>query len=275
MKPLASALFALAAFVPGRTEAACDGSCSPPACTLNGIPNTPLGVASLSIDDGCHLLVSNIGSNGFDGVVQSVPNCVYMVTQLVTPNFSGSILGTRADITQIGAAGGVAGRTISVTTIANVSGALMRVDMDCSTIAVTAYSTEIYNAGGLVYSQPPTVEPPILLFPKSDVVAMACALLPNGDLYTTLKLLSEVPIQIQTSQGTLGPYTGGCIKMSGYNPALVPTLQEAIENRFRNTGTIEIESLYAGDLPDIDTVCPLAMVPIRAHTWGRLKALYH
>jgi len=273
MKFLVATLLALAAFAPGAL-AACDGSCSPPNCTLHGINNAPLGVATLSIDANCHLLVSNIGSNGFDGVVQNVPNCVYMVTELVTPNFSASILGTRADITQIGTAGGVTGRTISLTTIANVSGTLMRVDMDCSTVAVTAYSTEIYDAGSLVYAQNPTVDPPILLFPKTDVAAMACALLPSGELYTTLKLGSDVPIQIQTSQGTLGPYTGACVKMRGMNAGVIPTAQEAIENRFRNTGTVQILSLFAGSLPDVDTVCPLAQVPARARTWGALKMLY-
>ena len=274
MKFLVAAALSMMIIVPLPAFAACDGSCSPPNCTLNGIPNAPLGVATLSIDGSCHLLVSDIGSSGFDGVVQNVPNCVYMVTELVTPNFSGSILGTRAEITQIGTAGGVAGRTISLTSIINVSGSIMRVEMDCSTIAVTGYTTQIYDSGGLVHAQTPTVNPPILLFPKTDVVAMACALLPNGELYTTLKLGSDVPIQIQSGLEILGPYTGSCVQMRGYNPELFPTKQEAIENRFANTGPIQIQSLFAGSLPTVDTVCPLAPVPTHARTWGALKAFY-
>ena len=114
----------------------------------------------------------------------------------------------------------------------------------------------------------------ILLFPKPDVVAMACALLPNGELYTTLKLGGDVPIQIQSGLEILGPYTGSCVQMRGYNAELLPTKQEAIENRFADTGPIQIQSLFAGSLPTVDTVCPLAPVPARARTWGALKAFY-
>ena len=262
------------AFAPPARAGGCSASCSAGNCTLDGIMNVPLGSGSLSIDASCHLLVSGIGPSGTDGVVQNGLGSVYMVTTLVTPNFSGSILGTEADIRQVGTAGGVAGRELSLTKIQNVNGTTVRLEMDCAAIMVAAYATEIYDASGLVYAQAPTGDNPVLLFPRGDMEAMACALLPDGDLYTTVRFGGAIPITIQTTSGNLGPFTGTCVKMRGYSPAVVPTLQEAIENRFRNTGDVAIASLFAGALPGTDMVCPMAPVPVRGSTWGSIKVLY-
>jgi hypothetical protein len=261
-------------FIAGVAFADCTATCSSGTCTFDGILNTPLGAAVLSVDAQCRLLVGNVGGSGQDGVVQENLNSQYMVTTVATPNFSGSLLGTKAAITQVGTVNGVPNQVVSVTQIVNVTGDMLRMDMDCAYIQVESYSTEIYDNGGLVFAQSPTTEPPVLLFPKGDFIAMACALLPNGDLYTTMSFAGPTPFTLQTRDGNIGPLTGTCVKMRGYRPARVPTMQQAIENRFTNTGTMPIVSLYAGPLPSQDTVCPLAPVPVRPTTWGAVKALY-
>jgi len=269
------AVASLGLVVPVAARADCSGSCSGGNCTFDGILNTPIGAASLSIDASCNLVVSGIGSSLTDGVIQGGLNSVYMITTLATPNFSGSALGTRADIRQVGTVNGQPNHEISITRIQNVGGGTVRMDMDCGAIQVAAYSTEVYDNNTLVYAQTPTADTPILLFPQADMEAMACALLPDGDLYTTVRFGGSIPITLQTASGNLGPFTGSCVKIRGYSPALVPTLQEAIENRFKDTGPVSIVSLYAGALPATnDVVCPGAPVPVRPTSWGSVKILY-
>lgn len=257
-----------------RASAAdCTASCTTNMCTFDGILNAPLGAATLSVAE-CRLVIDGVSGTGQDGAVQDGLQSTYMVTRLATPNFSGSIQGTRADIRQVGVVNKEPGREISVTTIVNFDGASVRLKMDCAAVGVTSYAVEIYNAGPLVHAQPLATDTPILLFPKVDIQAMACAILPDGELYTTIAFGSATPLTIQTTQGMLGPFTGDCIKLRGFNPASMPTLQSAIENRFRNTGPVTITSLFAGPLPAVDHVCPDAQVPVRVSTWGRIKILY-
>jgi hypothetical protein len=260
-----------ASAAPARAD--CGATCALGNCTFDGITNFPAGSATLSID-ACNLLVSGVGSSGLDGVVQAGLSSVYMVTTLATPNFSGSVLGTQADIVQVGVVAGQSGREISTTRIANVTGTTLRLEMSCAAIGVTGYAIEIYAAGTLVHSQPLGQDIPILRFPKGDMEAMACALLPGGELYTTIRFGGQVPLTIQTVGGDLGPYEGDCVKLRGFDPADVPTLQEAIDNRFRNTGAVAITSLFAGGLPTVDHVCPAAPVPVRTSSWGTLKVIY-
>lgn len=263
-------------FAPHADPAAagCSASCGGGTCTFDGILNFPAGAASLSVDGSCRLVVDGIGSSGLDGVVQAGLSSVYMVTTLATPNFSGSALGTQADIVQVGTAGGQSGREISTTRIANVTGNTLRLEMSCAAIGVTGYSIEVYAAGSLVHTQGLGQDIPILIFPKGDMEAMACALLPGGELYTTIRFGGEVPFTIQTVGGDVGPFNGDCVKLRGFGAADAPTVQEAIDNRFRNTGPVTITSLYAGALPATDHVCPAAPVPARAATWGEVKVIY-
>lgn len=275
MKQRILAIWLIGAIAVARgAHADCSATCAAGACTFDGIHNAGLGAGALSVDGSCRLVVGGIGSSWLDGVVQDGLASVYMVTELATPNFSLSGLGTAAQIRQIGVVNGVSGREISTSRVINVSGSTIRMDMDCGAIAVAAYSTEIYSNGALVYAQPPNINPPVLLFPKGDMVAMACALLTNGDLYTTVSFGGDVPFTLQTPSGNLGPFTGQCVKLRGFSPALLPTLQEAIENRFKNTGPVTIASLFAGSLPASERVCLGAPVPARARTWGAVKMLY-
>lgn len=253
---------------------ACDGSCAAGTCTFMGILNTPVGASSLSINGSCQLVVSGVGSTYLDGVIQSGLSSVYMVTTLATPNFSGSLLGTGMRVRQVGTVDGQAGREISFTSMVNVNGSDVLLDMDCGAIGVAAYATEIYDAGGLVYAQAPTTYPPAIRFAKTDALGMACAILPDGDVYTTLSFGEPRGFTIQTLSGTLGPFTGTCLKLRGFSPTNVPTSQSAIENYLKDTGGLVIASLYAGPLPATDWVCATAPVPARPSSWGGLKLRY-
>jgi hypothetical protein len=215
-----------------------------------------------------------VGSTYLDGVVQGGLSSVYMVTQLATPNFSGSLLGTGMRVRQVGTVDGQAGREISFSSLVNVNGADVVLDMDCGAIGVAAYSTEVYDDGGLVYAQAPTTYPISIRFAKTDVLGMACAILPDGDVYTTVGFAEARGFTIQTLSGTLGPFTGTCLKLRGYTPTDVPTDQSAIENYLKDTGGLVIASLYAGPLPATDHICPTAPVPTRATSWGQIKLLY-
>jgi hypothetical protein len=246
--------------LPCAALADCSSTCSGGTCLFDGIRNYPLGAASLSLTAECHLRVDGIGSSGFDGVVQDSLGSTYMVTTLGTPNFSGSILGTRAAIRQVGVVDGEDGHEISLTRVTNVDGANVELIMDCGAILVREYIVEIYDGGQLVEERVLHGNAiPYLRFGKVDLEAMACAILGNGDVYTTVRLGNAVPIYIREGS-FVGPFVGSCVRMWGRRPVRVPSLQEAIENRFIDSGPVILTSVFAGALPDTDRVCPEASV---------------
>jgi len=277
--PTLAATAALFLSPSGRAEAECDGSCIGTECTFQGIANAPLGEATLRIEGPpCRLVVDGIGSSGQDGVVQTglssdVSSC-YMVTGLETPNFSGAILSTRVTILQRGVVDGTSGREISELRIRPVTNDLLRIEMDCAAIDVHSYSVEVYHDGELVADEPLTNDIPILHLPKGDVEAIACAILPSGDVYTSVRFGGPVEMTLQTIGGPVGPITGECVRMRGLAPDLLPSMQESIENVFKDTGPVTITSLYAGLLPSVDSVCPEAIVAAEPTSWSRLKARY-
>ena len=116
----------------------------------------------------------------------------------------------------------------------------------------------------MVGASDPHILFPIISFAKADIDGMACALLDNGDLYTTITLGEPREILIRVPQGFAGPFLGDCIKITVISPIATLGFQQAIENRFANTGPVTINSLFAGDLPDQDHLCPTN--PGR-HTW--------
>ena len=96
-------------------------TCSGGSCTFFDILNSPLGSATLSLD-GEQLVISNIGGSGQDGVIQSPLDSLFMRTTLASPNFSGSVLGSIAEIRQVGVADGVPGTELMLTKIVNFGG---------------------------------------------------------------------------------------------------------------------------------------------------------
>jgi len=208
-----------------------------------GVPNSPLGDATLSIEDE-QLVISNIGGSGQDGVIQSPLQSIFMRTSLA-PNFSGSILGTIAEIRQVGVAAGVPDTELMLTTIVNFDGDNIRHAIDCSTVQVQKYVIHVYSGELLVETQDLGINPPLLIYPKTDIGSIACGIWPNGDLYTVIHLGSLQPITFLTSPGDQGPFIGDRILVSALSPQQVPSLQTAIENRFLNVPQIRFSSMEA------------------------------
>jgi hypothetical protein len=231
--------------------------CSETACVVAGIKNVAFGNATFeAAPDG--LIVNGIGSSILDGAKQvdlDEHDSRYMVTTLATPNFSLSISGTRAEIDQIGFADSASGRLISTNIIENYDGDNVQVMMTCG-FFVEGYTVSVYQDGALVAERPFHLFPPVIRYPKEDLLAMACGLEDDGNLYTTMRFGSSIPIEIQTAEGFIGPFEGSCVRFQAFNPAVELGLQESIVNRFANTGPVKVVGLYAGPLVIPDTLCP-------------------
>jgi hypothetical protein len=229
----------LAGGIPAQPgEAECPNSCTDGLCEFYGISNAPLGNASLSIKDDCNLQVNDIGGSGIDGVVQLSLESKFMASTLGTPNFSASIIGTQAEIRQLGIAGGESGSEIMATRLVNFDNARVRHVIDCSEILVESYSISIYLEDQLVHSEDLGINPPVLLYPKTDLLWIACGIFPNGDAYTVFELGSSQEISLFSSPNDPGPYVGNMVFVVALSPELVPTEQESIETTFFNTGPV-------------------------------------
>ena len=240
--------------------ATCDASCEDNQCIFQGLNNVALGNAELSIDEQCRLVVGNIGGSGRDGVVQRGLQTQYMKTTLATPNFSGSRLGTRAEIRQLALVDGVPQETM-LTRIVNFNGDEVRHSIDCSAIRIARYTIEIYDADVLV-KRIDTINPPLMTSPKEDMLSMACGIWPNGDVYTVFRLAKPQPITFLDRQIEGGPFTGDVVFVAGFDPADVPTLQTDIENVFLATGPVVLAAMEAGPIPkDLRLPCGRECTP--------------
>jgi hypothetical protein len=233
----------------------CTSSCAGGICTFRDIRNVPLGNATLALNDACQLMVDDIGGSGQDGVVQDQLQSVYMKTTLATPNLSGSLTGTSATIRQVGIVDGQPGKEIMLTRIVNFNDTHIRYSVDCGAVQVAGYSIDIYKGKKHVQHQDLGINPPVLLYPKEDLVSMACGIWPNGDVYTVFRLGSPQPISLQTSPTSTGPFTGDVVFVSAFSPQHLPTQQTAIENVFFATGPVTLASVEAGSLPGAGTPC--------------------
>ncbi len=231
----------------------CSGSCGGGTCTFGDMLNVPLGDASISITEECHLLVDDIGGSAEDGVVQTDLTAVYMKTTLLTPNFSGAITGTLARIRQIGIVDGQPGGEVMLTRIWG-DGDNLGMSVNCTALSVAGYSIEIYNGGELVGQIDHPQNPPILLIPKVDVRSIACGIYPDSDVYTVIEFGSPVPIQLTTLP--LPPVVGDMIFIEAFSPLEAPTSMTDIENRFLLTGPVTMETMVALDTLPCDGEFP-------------------
>ncbi len=230
----------------GSLAQECTGSCGGGICTFGGMLNVPLGDASISITEECHLLVDNIGESAEDGVVQTDLTGVYMKTNLVTPNFSGAITGTLARIRQVGIVDGQPGGEVMLTRIWG-DGDNLGMSVNCTALSVAGYSIDIYNGGELVGHIDHPQNSPIVLFPKTDVRSIACGIYPDGDVYTVIELGAPVPITITTLPTTPPPIVGDMLFIEAFSPAELPTSMTDIENRFLMTGPVLMETMVEFD----------------------------
>jgi hypothetical protein len=225
----------------------CSNFCSDGVCIVDGILNVPLGNSSLEINNQCDLVVKGVGSSGNDGVIQPSLNSTVMRTELGLPNFSGSLLGTKAEITQHGVVDGKPNQEISVMSMVNFNGSDVRVSADCSLIQVAGYVIEIFSGLSLV-GRDLAVDPPVLLHPKEDMIDMICGIEPNGNTFTSYRLRNPQPITIQKASGNLGPFIGNFVLLTGFTPKRVPSLQTDIHNLFTDAGDVVMTALSAGPL---------------------------
>lgn len=232
----------------------CDASCLGDGCTFRGLQNSALGAATLSIDPSCRLLIQGIGGSGNDGVLQTGLASSYMKTTLGTPNFSESILGTSVDIRQLGVVDDDQGQEIMLTRIVNFSGTDIKHSISCSEILVEGYKIWIYNGSEFVAFRELGVDPPVLQYPKVDILWIACGIRPNGNAYTVFRLGSAQSISLLTPPDP-GPFEGDLVFVEAFAPQKIPTQQNAIENTFFATGTMTIASMEAGALPGQGPPC--------------------
>ena len=272
---LAIFLFAYTSSILAQT---CANTCSTPqGCTFQGIQNSALGNATLSINGQCQMVVDNIGGSGQDGVVQTNLRSAYMKTTLGTPNFSASITGTSASIRQVGVVDDVQDQEIMLTDMINFDGNNVRHTISCSAILVTGYQVSIYNGNQLVSFQDHGPNPPLLIYPKTDLSWMACGIWPDGSVYSVFQLGSPQPITLQTSSSTPGPFTGDLVFVTALAPQKIPTEQSGIENTFFATGPMAFASVEAGSLPGYTPPCsegndPSMVAAFVEQAWNGINA---
>jgi hypothetical protein len=235
-------------------EPACDEVCTPSHCTFRGLRNDALGDAILALDDKCQLVVSGIG-NAEDGVAQTGLGTPYMKTTLGLPNLSGSLQGTRVAIQQLGVVDGHPDQEVMLTEIVNFNDIELRHSVSCSAIEVEGYHLYVYDSDQLVHLQDLGPNPPVLIYPKVDMVWMACGIWPSGDVYTVFELGTPQPVQLLTASGREGPFVGDVVFVAALAPKRFPTLQTSIQNFFTNTGPVTFSSVEAGPLPGHGPPC--------------------
>lgn len=123
----------------------CSSSCSSgTACTFDGVTNVALGGATLSVNDACHLVISNIGSSEQDGFsqVSLTSDSGEVVTEFACPNFSQSLPGDKETVTFYA---DVPGGIFYTATIENVGNATMEIRPDFSPIGATLYTMTVLN----------------------------------------------------------------------------------------------------------------------------------
>jgi hypothetical protein len=263
------ALAILLCLPPTRASAAppatCPIACDAGGCTVNEILNVPIGDVEVTITDACELQVDGMSTidppqEGAAQITLSTPerDSCFMETILGTPNFSQSIAGSVAEIRQVGVVDGMSGHEIMLTRIANFDGALVQHSVNCDAVQAESYEAHIYSGTIHVVSQNVGPQPPIMVYPKVDLLDMACGILTNGDLYTVFHLGAAQPIEFVGAlppAASPGPFLGDTVFVFALNPAGHSTLQETIENRFSQTGPIRVRSVYAGHVPGVGEPC--------------------
>jgi len=123
----------------------CASKCSSAqSCTFDGVTNVALGDARLSVNDSCHLVVSNIGSTGEDGVSQILlpRHTGEIITHFACPNFSESQPGARETMTVYG---DVPGGIFYRTSIENIGNDTLQIDPDFSPVGAKLYTITVLD----------------------------------------------------------------------------------------------------------------------------------
>ena len=123
----------------------CASRCSSAqSCTFDGVTNVALGNARLSVNDACHLVVSNIGSTGEDGVAQILlPHRTgEIITHFACPNFSESQAGARETMTVYA---DVPGGIFYRTSIENIGKDTLEINPDFSPVGATLYTITVLD----------------------------------------------------------------------------------------------------------------------------------
>ncbi len=137
-----------------------------------------------------------------------------------------------------------------LTRVFNTDGDNVGLSINCTALFVAGYVIDIYNGNELVGHIDHDSNPPILVYPKTDLHSIACGIYPDSDVYTVIKLGSPVPITVLSSPTNPGPFVGDMLFVEAFSPSVSATIQTDIENRFLDTGPVTMESMVAlGSLP--------------------------
>lgn len=216
-------------------------------CIFGGMLNIPLGEAVISITPDCELLVDNIGPSTQDGVLQTGLDSVYMRTTLATPNFSGAIGGTLAEIRLVGFVDGLPGGELMVTRLADFGDGINLVNsINCTGVQVAGYQIDAYIGTELVATIMHHAAPPLFVFPKVDVRSIACGILPDQNLTSDIRFAAPVPVTIFTLPGQPTVVLDS-VFITAFDPSVSIGLQTDIENRFHFTGPVTMTSMFRSD----------------------------
>jgi sugar lactone lactonase YvrE len=142
-----SNLETLTAAMPNRPEFM--GLYIAPASTFAGMTNTSLGNASMSLDLNNHLLISNIGASGLDGVSFNLGQA-----QFGELDFGSTLAlssGAFVQASAIGSINNVPGQTIGSIRFTGVSGGNTNVQFDLSAVSALGPCVIVYNGPTQVF----------------------------------------------------------------------------------------------------------------------------
>lgn len=121
----------------------------PPTTIFAGLENLPLGNAGLDIDLNNHLVISNIGSSGLDGVSIDFTQAQFGVVDFAALNLSP---GAFVQATAIGSLNNTPGQTLaSITATGSSSGGSTIFGFDLSAVGVVAPCFIVYNGPTQVF----------------------------------------------------------------------------------------------------------------------------
>lgn len=198
------ALTAAAAVFTNNAGSAFTVEAPSPTAFYHGIANTPLGQAQLSVPPKAiptiqgheHLVVSNIGSSGDDGVcIQVGASDGGLIEWLALPNPTTLDDGYSVFLDAIGIAGGVGGQNIGSVSAVDI-GSSAQLSADYSALGATTHRLEFYDDGNLVQ----------VVEGYSGTVDVS--LMPNACEYVTTRVPNPLPSFPPTFVGPFHPSPG-------------------------------------------------------------------
>ena len=212
-----------------------------------GFVNDPLGQASLAVDGSGHLIVSNIGSSGQDGVRVAFGSQPFE-WELALPAAASGPDGAYVDLTSVGMVDGVLGQEILSLRVIDVGNLYeLRVDTSALQSGSLSVSTQHQDLVPDVtdHSPPPSPSHAVARFAAGDL-RIGSALVGAVTVFQTLRF--DTPTVVELPASGFGPHVASSINLATVSGLHIAGFTDTFELRAAGIDPVVIED--EDTLPD-------------------------